>query len=294
MFRECSASIRRECLRLAVVTEVRTTLARGRLFSFHDHHHHRRRRRFHITRDSQECSCTNSQMTLARPRSFLPSHPSSVVLTTVSTGGRNVKVRFAASSSRTKSSRPSHRHDRVVAGSIHFIGMWGTNDTTVPYLSNTNEPDKARDTAYDGWFYSTARNTTDRWAEDNACDRDTGPRSLSNEYDLEQFQDDVACVTWNDCDANVVECVFRGGHVCDETFQYVPVVNFLLSISSPSGGDRSDNTSTPSADLIVVVVVLLLLPVVYFSARRCRDVVRRPVKSFVQVDTNERIELRAS
>ena len=50
---------------------------------------------------------------------------------------------------------------------MHYLGMFGTSDTTVPALTptNTNQPDVNVDTSSKpgGWYYQTARSTTDLW-----------------------------------------------------------------------------------------------------------------------------------
>ena len=57
---------------------------------------------------------------------------------------------------------PHNGFNFAPAAPMHLFGMWGLHDTTIPPLSNTADPTKSFDTEYSGWFYSTARNTTER------------------------------------------------------------------------------------------------------------------------------------
>ena len=56
-----------------------------------------------------------------------------------------------------------------------LYGVWGSVDTTIPPLPNVDEPGHngdptaTFDTAYSGWYYSSARNTTALWAAANGC-----------------------------------------------------------------------------------------------------------------------------
>jgi len=94
-----------------------------------------------------------------------------------------------------------------------LIGQWGTRDRTVPPFSNTNDPTKSKQTNDPGgWYYSTARNTTDAWARRGHC---TGWVNWSTPVPpLVQCQTAVGCEE----NAQVVKCFFPGGHVCSLPF----------------------------------------------------------------------------
>lgn len=100
-------------------------------------------------------------------------------------------------------------------GPLHpmsFIGMWGVNDKLVPPLSNTEDPTKSFDTASPGWYYSTARNMTDKWGMDLNCgDRiEVSGRWRTGDFTQLNCTMAVGCMDG----VNVVECLHPDGHVC--------------------------------------------------------------------------------
>ena len=119
------------------------------------------------------------------------------------------------------------------ASPMHLFGMWGLSDTTMPPLSNTEDPTKSFDTEYSGWFFSTARNTTDRWADELGC---ALPRvDATGRWEIGGFAQLAPSATGAGCTARlggvggtaVVECVFDDGHVCDRRFMRTPLLAFM-------------------------------------------------------------------
>eukprot|EP00939_MAST-03C_sp_MAST-3C-sp1_P003945 g3945.t1 len=148
---------------------------------------------------------------------------------------------------------------------MHLFGMWGLQDTTCPPLSNTNETDLSLDTSYNGWYYSTARNTTEMWATRGLalCDKEEVTTLARGPTIAESFgggDDDVeTCVTWDLANLSssssssslqrypdVVECVFRHGHVCNRPYQYEPAFAFMRDREKIRALDESANTVTPT------------------------------------------------
>ena len=121
---------------------------------------------------------------------------------------------------------------------MHYLGMFGTSDTTVPALTptNTNQPDVNVDTSSKpgGWYYQTARSTTDLWGECmGASDREnTTEWNIGSYSGLEctkrsaSVEGSVAPGSGSNT-VDVVECVFKGGHVCNLNKQWGPAYEFM-------------------------------------------------------------------
>lgn len=95
-----------------------------------------------------------------------------------------------------------------------LYGIWGSLDTTIPPLPNLDDaghngdPSATFDTAFSGWYYSSARNTTALWAAANGCAADPTSHTPA------EVGSRTTCVRWDGCDggAEVVECLHPGGH----------------------------------------------------------------------------------
>ena len=131
---------------------------------------------------------------------------------------------------------------------MSMIGMWGTSDTTVPPLSNTDDPDMSLSSASGGgtaWYYTTARNVSDAWGEKNGCSVDRVTATEWNDYDSK-----LDCTTFESCDdgIDVVECIFDGGHVCTRSYQTGPMLAFMLTHPRVSNTTITDDaTDAPSS-----------------------------------------------
>ena len=105
----------------------------------------------------------------------------------------------------------------------------GRNDATVPPFSDTE--DETMSESNDGWYYNTARNVTDRWGFTNGCD--AGDYSTAEGWGIDGFADagKLECVQLSNCDggADVVECIFDSGHVCNKPYIRDPMIAFMLS-----------------------------------------------------------------
>ena len=123
---------------------------------------------------------------------------------------------------------PHAHHNRKPATPMHYVGYWGASDRVVPPLSNTDDEDMSVDT--DGWYYSTARNTTDLWAASMRC----GAREAYAATSMD-------CTAASHCDggADVVECLFDGGHRCGRPYMDDLVFDFMEP--------RSRAAATPTA-----------------------------------------------
>ena len=137
-----------------------------------------------------------------------------------------------------------------------YIGFYGDTDTTVPPLSNTNDPTKSFDTANLGWYYSTARNTTSVWASSNGCNEVNAPTQ-----DFSVGHDEVTCLQYSDCDRAVVECIFQGGHICNRRWQFEPIIDFMLEDLDGSSSSSSNITMfilLPLGGLMMVMIFAVL------------------------------------
>lgn len=132
-------------------------------------------------------------------------------------------------------------------GGINLMGFYGLQDTTIPPLSNTDDPTKSFDTASPGWYFNTARNVTSLWAQYGGCD---GWEFTSN-WSIAQYADSdgLSCVRATDCnDANleIIECLFDGGHTCYKDYQVGPILAFIM--------DNNTTKSTNQLDMPEVII----------------------------------------
>lgn len=136
-----------------------------------------------------------------------------------------------------------------------FFGIWGAVDTTMPptaaeaaelpSLSGASDLSTvAYDTAYEGYFYNTARNATSRWAAANGCGGGGGggggptPLAVDMPWATAWYPAARAagssCVWWSACAAGVrvVECMHPGGH---QTPAWAPAAlwSFMRSVPPP-------------------------------------------------------------
>ena len=129
---------------------------------------------------------------------------------------------------------------------MSYFGMWGDVDPTIPPLSNTEDPDKSvsiDEAPNGGWFYSTARNTTNLWGARMDCDT---RKSLTDRWSVDVYSDRLTCTVLDNCDpvgTTVVECLFDGGHSCGPDYQTIPMIEFMLSHPKP-GSTTSPAPST--------------------------------------------------
>ena len=116
---------------------------------------------------------------------------------------------------------------------MHLFGMWGLSDTTIPPLSNTDDPTMSL--SNDGWYYSTARNTTDRWADDLNCAGRvaTADWGIDGWGALDATPGGAGCTArlGGTGGADVVECIFDGGHLCNTPALRGPMIAFISSHS---------------------------------------------------------------
>lgn len=158
---------------------------------------------------------------------------------------------------------------------MHFLGMWGSKDHTCPPFSNTEDPSKSFDTDYEGWYYSTAANTTRLWA----CNEDTAENTLAS---LEDGCGNVGKGCGNTGDVRA--CVFDAGHVCNLTAHHEMALDFILPRSKPrSRGDDNDGGDRAAIVSIIFVlsllVAVLLISCCIFGWHRRRTRRRRHAKS---------------
>lgn len=106
---------------------------------------------------------------------------------------------------------PHHGFDFLPAHlPLPIMGVWGTNDRTIPVGDAT----AAYTESPDGWYYTTASSITRDWAKAHGCNTDVAQTA----YPTTAGAGTVTCKTWyNGCvddvsSAVVVDCRFNGGH----------------------------------------------------------------------------------
>jgi len=114
---------------------------------------------------------------------------------------------------------------------IRLMGMWGDADTTVPPISNTDNPDKTLDTDDSGWYYTSANKVMSDWTSGNGCDG-IGQDALGDtNWGIGSNGNSFSCTTGCNDQVNgvrVVGCIFEGGHVCNKDYIWDPILNFML------------------------------------------------------------------
>lgn len=118
---------------------------------------------------------------------------------------------------------PVDRANGDLYGHISMIGMWGSRDGTVPPeegASSTGCTLPCRATENGGWFYTASDCVLDRWA------LELGLPSAGN-YDDGKSRTDCEVRSSSSSSTEVVGCIFRGGHVCNNSYQTGPILDFF-------------------------------------------------------------------
>ena len=121
---------------------------------------------------------------------------------------------------------------------LAMFAMWGESDTTVPPISNTDDPEKTLDTANKkgGWYYTAASKVMEDWTEGNGC-VGSGQDSLAegDDYGIKSIDSFTSCTqgcSEREDGVRVIGCLFDGGHICyKEAVSWEPAFNFMLSFS---------------------------------------------------------------
>jgi len=125
---------------------------------------------------------------------------------------------------------------------IHMMGWWGSKDTTVPPISNTNNPDKTLDTSSNGWYYTSASKVMSDWTSGNGCAGTGQDPVVDTDWFIGSDESNLSCTLG--CSekldsVRVVGCIFDGGHICYKDYIWEPIFNFML--------DKAKLSSAPSA-----------------------------------------------
>jgi len=115
----------------------------------------------------------------------------------------------------------------IPASPVHFMGIWGSTDTTMPPLSNTDDPDisASSNEKTGGWLYRTARYVTSHIAiHQNASSEVPVPPGPDETINF----GGVKCLEYPDVVKDVFECVFPGGHVCAREGEIDTAINFIM------------------------------------------------------------------
>lgn len=118
---------------------------------------------------------------------------------------------------------------------IHMMGWWGSKDTTVPPISNTNNPDKTLDTSYRGWYYTSANKVMSDWTTGNDCAGSGLDPLVGSDWFNQSDENNLSCtVGCSESDSvRVVGCIFDGGHICYKDYMWEPIFNFMLDNAPP-------------------------------------------------------------
>jgi poly(3-hydroxybutyrate) depolymerase len=127
---------------------------------------------------------------------------------------------------------------RPPASSAHLLGIWGLDDTTIPYEASADAPgpgvalatvDEADER---GWYYTAARNVTRAWSLHHG-----GPAApvSTNAYG----NGEVSCATFVGASRETVECTVKAGHVCGRADEIETALGFIQG----RRGTSSDKSS---------------------------------------------------
>jgi hypothetical protein len=136
---------------------------------------------------------------------------------------------------------------RPPASPAHLLGIWGLDDTTIPYEASEDAPgpgvalatvDEADER---GWYYTAARNVTRAWSLHHG-----GPAEpvSTNAYGA----GDVSCATFVGASRETVECTVPAGHVCGRADEIDTALGFIQGrrgTSSSKSSAKSEAKSRP-------------------------------------------------
>jgi len=127
---------------------------------------------------------------------------------------------------------------------IRMMGMWGSQDTTVPPISNTDNPDKTLDTSCEGWYYTSANKVMVDWTSGNSC-AGSGQDPLGNtDWGIGSNGNSLECTlgcSERTDGVRVVGCIFDGGHVCGGNLIWEPIFNFMMDTPPPECTENNDD-----------------------------------------------------
>lgn len=132
---------------------------------------------------------------------------------------------------------------------MSFIGVWGKADTTVPPIPTAHQgsgshPDRTFDTAYGGWYYSSAASTTTLWAVNNGCIDSAGSAVTFAEVEAWGIESasDLECTRYLHCPAgvDVVGCLHSGGHDTGDEGRTI-MLAFMKSHKKVSAGCQQES-----------------------------------------------------
>jgi len=136
------------------------------------------------------------------------------------------------------------------AAGMSMFGMFGVSDTTVPPISNTDDPNKTLDT-YNGdnygggWYYTSLEKVMMDWTKESGCEGE-GQDSLIDDYGVSSYEGltcTQGCSEIKDS-THVVGCLFEGGHQSSSDEIWEPAFNFMLTPrKKPKAGGKSPKAS---------------------------------------------------
>jgi len=129
---------------------------------------------------------------------------------------------------------------------IRMMGMWGASDTTVPPISNTDEPDRTLETQSNGggWYYTASNKVMSDWTSGNGCTGTGQDPIVDEDWGIGSYQDKLSCSMGCSERADgvrVVGCIFEAGHVCNGDYIWDPIFNFMLDIPTPNECTENEN-----------------------------------------------------
>ena len=165
---------------------------------------------------------------------------------------------------------------RMPASPAHLLGIWGLDDTVIPYeasadapgpgvaLATTDEADER------GWYYTAARNVTRAWSLHHS-----GPAApvSTDAYG----SGEVSCSIFEGASRETVECTVKAGHVCGRADEIETALGFIegrrgtSSSMSSSKGDAKVATAAAVAVVVTIVLLVAFVASMWFYRRRSRS-----------------------
>ena len=165
---------------------------------------------------------------------------------------------------------------RMPASPAHLLGIWGLDDTVIPYEASADAPgpgvalatvDEADER---GWYYTAARNVTRAWSLHHG-----GPAEpvSTNAYGTGE----VSCSIFEGASRETVECTVAAGHVCGRADEIDTALGFIQgrrgtsSSMSSSKGDAKVATAAAVAVVVTIVLLVAFVASMWFYRRRSRS-----------------------
>jgi len=140
---------------------------------------------------------------------------------------------------------PHHGFSNGPSVDLPMFGMFGTEDTVVPAISNTDNPDKTLDTFNGiyyggGWYYTALTKVMSDWTKGNGCEGEGQDPLGEDDFGTSMFNTLTCTQGCNERKdgLRVVGCLFEGGHVFNLDAIWEPAFNFMLTSRKESKSSK--------------------------------------------------------